>query len=454
MFTFLPIGGAGEIGASCFYLNISGTGVILDCGMHPQKTGLNALPDFELIKDLPLDYVIISHAHQDHLSALPFLIQKHPYLKIITTPQTRALAEITLHDSISIWKDQVNEKTFKIYSHEEIDLLIQSIEYKSYHEEFFLTGYNHETSEPVKVKFFDAGHILGSAGILLEHKGQNIFYTGDINLSSQELMRRAELPEASINTLITETTYGSTDSFSLRSWKDEKERFAEEANKILNKGGSILLPVFSLGKTQETLAVIRNLILKGKLIDTDIYTGGLGRKINRVYDYNRFAVNYSDTELDLSAIPQKNIYEVSDYNDFFKVPSFILASSGMMLKQTISYQLGKKWLDMKDSAIFTVGYMEETTPGYKFANAKKGGTIILSDFEKPLEVKCRIKNFRFGAHSKREELIGIVNKLKAENVILVHGDLSSINWIGANVLKLNKEIKVYAPQKGKEIIIQ
>ena len=454
MFTFLPIGGAGEIGASCFYLNISGTGIILDCGMHPQKTGLNALPDFELIKDLPLDYVIISHAHQDHLSALPFLIQKHPYLKIITTPQTRALAEITLHDSISIWKDQVNEKTFKIYSHEEIDLLIQSIEYKSYHEEFFLTGYNHETSEPVKVKIFDAGHILGSAGILLEHKGQNIFYTGDINLSSQELMRRAELPEASINTLITETTYGSTDSFSLRSWKDEKERFAEEANKILNKGGSILLPVFSLGKTQETLAVIRNLILKGKLIDTDIYTGGLGRKINRVYDYNRFAVNYSDTELDLSAIPQKNIYEVSDYNDFFKVPSFILASSGMMLKQTISYQLGKKWLNMKDSAIFTVGYMEETTPGYKFANAKKGGTVTLSDFEKPLEVKCRIKNFRFGAHSKREELIGIVNKLKAENVILVHGDLSSINWIGANVLKLNKEIKVYAPQKGKEIIIQ
>lgn len=454
MFTFLPIGGAGEIGASCFYLNISGTGIILDCGMHPQKTGLNALPDFELIKDLPLDYVIISHAHQDHLSTLPFLIQKHPYLKIITTPQTRALAEITLHDSISIWKDQVNEKTFKIYSPEEIDLLIQSIEYKSYHEEFFLTGYNHETSEPVKVKFFDAGHILGSAGILLEHKGQNIFYTGDINLSSQELMRRAELPEALINTLITETTYGSTDSFFLRNWKDEKERFAEEANKILNKGGSILLPVFSLGKTQETLAVIRNLILKGKLIDTDIYTGGLGRKINRVYDYNRFAVNYSDTELELSAISQKNIYEVSDYNDFFKVPSFILASSGMMLKQTISYQLGKKWLNMKDSAIFTVGYMEETTPGYKFANAKKGGTIILSDFEKPLEVKCRIKNFRFGAHSKREELIGIVNKLKAENVILVHGDLSSIKWIGTNVLKLNKEIKVYAPQKGKEIIIQ
>jgi len=143
MFSFLPLGGAGEIGASCFYLNIAGTGIILDCGMHPQKTGLEALPAFDLIKDLPIDFVLISHAHQDHLSALPFLVQRHPYIRIITTPQTRALAEITLHDSVSIWKEQINEEEIKIYTHEEIDLLIQSIEYKAYGEDFFVSGYNH-----------------------------------------------------------------------------------------------------------------------------------------------------------------------------------------------------------------------------------------------------------------------------------------------------------------------
>ncbi|HSP88188.1 MAG TPA: MBL fold metallo-hydrolase, partial [Ignavibacteriaceae bacterium] len=71
MFSFLPLGGAGEIGASCFYLNIDGTGLILDCGMHPKKTGLEALPAFNLIKNLPVDFLLISHAHQDHLSALP-----------------------------------------------------------------------------------------------------------------------------------------------------------------------------------------------------------------------------------------------------------------------------------------------------------------------------------------------------------------------------------------------
>ncbi len=454
MSSFLPLGGAGEIGASCFYLNIAGTGIILDCGMHPQKTGLEALPSFDLIKNMPVDFLLISHAHQDHLSALPFLVQRHPYIRIISTPQTRAIAELTLHDSVSIWKEQINdEEDVKVYSHEEIDLLIQSIEYKAYGEEFFLSGYNHNSSEPIKVTFFDAGHILGSAGILIEHGEQKFFYTGDINLTHQELLTGAELPKTNINTLIIETTYGSTDSSTLKSWIDEKERFANDANKILNQGGSILLPVFSLGKTQEVLAVICDLMLKGKLMQTDIYTGGLGRKISRVYDYNRFVVKYSNPDFQLMAIPQKNIYEVEDHNDFFKIPSLILAPSGMMLERTISFKLGKKWLNRKDSAIFTVGYMEPKTPGYKFANAKKGDKIKLTEYDKPVDVKCSVKNFRFTAHSKREELLEIVRKLKAQNVILVHGDPSSIDWVGANILKQNKSVKVFAAQKGNEIIL-
>ncbi len=426
MFSFLPLGGAGEIGASCFYLNISGTGIILDCGMHPQKTGLEALPAFDLIRDLPIDFLLISHAHQDHLSALPFLVQRHPYIRIITTPQTRAIAELTLHDSVLIWKEQIPDEDVKLYSHEEIDLLIQSIEYKAYGENFFLSGYNHKSSEPIKVTFFDAGHILGSAGILIEDKEQKIFFTGDINLNNQELLAGAELPGTSVNTLIMETTYGSTDSSMLKTWKDEKERFAIEANKILNEGGSILIPVFSLGKTQELLTIIWNLMSEGKLIKTDIYTGGLGRKINRIYDYNRFVVKYSNADIELANIPQKNIYEVEDENNFFKIPSLILAPSGMMIPQTISFRLGKKWLSRKDSAIFTVGYMEPKTPGYIFANAKRGSKIKLTEFDDPIVVNCSIKNFRFTAHSRREELLEIVYKLNPQNVILIHGD-SDIN---------------------------
>ena len=172
MIKFLPLGGAGEIGANCYYLNIAGTGIILDCGMHPQKNGKEALPEFDLIKNENVDYVLISHAHQDHLSGLPFLVQNHPYIKIIATPQTRALAELTLHDAVSILSQKVSEEELKIYSHQEIDLLIQSIEYKAFNEEFQIKGYDHSGDEPIKITFHDAGHILGSASILVQYKNQ------------------------------------------------------------------------------------------------------------------------------------------------------------------------------------------------------------------------------------------------------------------------------------------
>ena len=97
--------------------------------------------------------------------------------------------------------------------------------------------------------------------------------------------------------------------------------------------------------------------------------------------------------------------------------------------------------------------MEETTPGYKFANSLKGNKIQITGNDKPSEVKCSIKNFRFSSHSKREEFLEIVKKLKPGNVILVHGDSSAIDWVGASILKNHKGIKVFKAEKGKKITL-
>jgi cleavage and polyadenylation specificity factor subunit 3 len=451
MIKFIPLGGAGEIGASCYYLNIAGTGIIIDCGIHPQKTGTESLPDFELIQDRDIDYVLISHAHQDHLGSLPFLVKKHPYIKIITTPQTRALAELTLHDSVSILSQQASEDELNIYTHEEIDLLIQSIGYRAFNEKFEVKGYNHKGTEPIKVTFYDAGHILGSASILIEYAGERIFYTGDVNLKSQSWIKGASLPSLKVNTLFLETTYGATDSSAINKWEKEAERFAAAANKILNKGGSVLVPVFSLGKMQEVLKTVWELMEKGKLTKTNIYTGGISRKISQVYDYNRFVVNCRDTEFELSTVPQEDLYEIENPEELFKHPCIVLAASGMMIEGTASFRLAQKWLRHKNSAIFSVGYMEKGTPGYNVSTAERGMKIKLSETDEETEVKCSIKQFRFSAHSIREELIKIVDKLNPETVVLVHGDPPAINWIGATILKVNKKRKVHAAELGKEI---
>lgn len=453
MISFLPIGGGNEIGANSYYLNFNGNGIILDCGIHPQKTGLESLPNFDLIKDKSVDYCLISHAHQDHIGSLPFLVKRFPYIKIITTPQTRALAELTLHNSVSILKKEIEEDDFEFYNHDEVDLLIKMIEYKEYQNKFELNSYHQHKDAKVNCTFYDAGHILGSAGILLENNNYKIFYTGDINLSSQTLQPAGQLPDTKIDTLILETTYGATDSDLLLDWNAESIRFANEANKILNKGGSILIPVFSLGKMQEMLGTIWQLMLKRKLTTVEIYTGGLGRKINRAYDYNRFVVNRVDSGLELNTIPQKDYYEVSNPEDFFKHPCIVLASSGMMIKGTSSFTFAKRWLKQKYSAIFTVGYMDTKTPGYVIANSELGDKIKLTDFDEPIEVNCIIKNFKFSAHARREDLLRIVDKLKPDNVILTHGDEEALDLMGSSILKKYKNIKVQTAEVGKEIKI-
>jgi Cft2 family RNA processing exonuclease len=187
------------------------------------------------------------------------------------------------------------------------------------------------------------------------------------------------------------------------------------------------------------------------LLFADIYTGGIGIKINRIYDYNRYAVNINEDDLILHDIPQKNIYEINSTEELFKYPSIILASSGMMVENTLSYTLAKRWFSQKDSAIFTVGYMDAETPGHIVANSKKGEKIKLTEAEKEIEVKCEIKNLKFSAHSKREELLEIVNRLKPEKIVLVHGDKEAINWVGASIIKLQKGKKVYSAAVGKKI---
>jgi len=122
-----------------------------------------------------------------------------------------------------------------------------------------------------------------------------------------------------------------------------------------------------------------------------------------------------------------------------------------MVELTNSFMLAKRWLHKKDSAIFTVGYMDPSTPGSTVASARKGDKIQLAETERKVEVKCEIKNFRFSAHSKREELLSLIDILGADNIVLVHGDSEAIDWMGASILKKNPEKKVFAASTGNRI---
>lgn len=456
MIKFLPLGGADEIGASCFYLNIDNTGILLDCGIHPRNTGMDALPKFDRLENLPLDFVFISHAHQDHIGSLPFLIQRFPHVIIFSTVQTKEISELTLHNAANILAaKQIEGTDFKIYTHEIIDLLVRSIRGVEYEETFELKGLRHSSSLQIRFTFKDAGHILGSAGILIEYGEEKIFYTGDINLGDQSIMIGADLKGIrNINTLILESTYGATDSEKLGTWRSEELRFAKTANRILHNDGSILIPVFALGKTQELLASIYAMMKSGKLMETNIYTGGIARDISKVYDRNRYLVRRLNPNFELKEIPQMNLLEIEDLSVFKKNPGIVLASSGMMLPGTTSFKLLDYWLRQDSFAIFGVGYMDPETPGFRVANAKRGDKIQLNEFTAHYEVKCMIQKFYFSSHSKREELLQVVDKTKPKRVVLIHGEHQAKDWLGFNILSSHPKTRLYSAELLKEIIIE
>lgn len=271
---FIALGGAGEIGANCYYLNIDGTGILLDAGQHPRKSGLESLPDFSFIENADIDYLIISHAHQDHIAALPFLVKRFPYVKIICTLPTKQIAFLTLHNAVSIVQEQLkDDEHLAAYDHEEVELLIRTIEVLKPGETMEIRGYNHRGSEPVLLRFFDAGHILGSCSVLLEYKGNKTLYSGDINISRQRILNGSALPRMKVNNLILESTNGSSNSMNLSSWKEESEKFAAAINRTVTGGGSVLIPVFALGKFQEICAEVIHLMNGGKIPVLPIYSG-------------------------------------------------------------------------------------------------------------------------------------------------------------------------------------
>lgn len=450
---FTIIGGGQEIGANCYHLDIDGTGIILDAGLHPQKKGNETLPNFDVLKNLNSDFVLISHAHTDHIGALPYLIQQFPYLKIYTTPQTRDLAEVMLHNSLALTqKEIVDSDPLPKYTHEQVDLLTESFKIIKYNEQLPIQGYRHSNNQDIQITFLDAGHILGAAGILLQTNNARIFYTGDTNVSKQSILAGADYPKEPVDVLILETTTASSDANTKR--QDETKRLAKAINKIVEKGGSILIPVFALGKMQETLTLLHNLMRKGSIPEIDIYTGGMGREISDIYDIHRYNTVRINKDLQLKDISQLPIdFEELLTAKYFKVPSIVLASSGMMFEGTTSFALAQRWLKEKNFGIFFVGYVTPDSPGYTVLNSKAGDIIKLSETSEKIKVACEIDYFRLTSHSNREDLISLVKKLKPKTVILVHGDENGIEWMEKELLNLFPSINIIKPKIGEDYSI-
>ena len=443
-----------EIGANSYFLELKGRKIILDAGLHPKKYGEEALPQYRRVADGEVDAVVISHAHQDHIGSLPVLTRRQPQAKVFMTSATARLSEIMLHNSVNVMsrqRDELNLGGYPLFTHREADQAKEVWQEVNLGQRWSIDGERLGTREAeLSFEFFDAGHILGSVGTLFRVDGQKIFYTGDVNFLDQTLQSRAEFPEHPLDVLIIETTRGDRALKPNFSRSNEEDRFLSCLLEAFERGGSVLIPVFALGKTQEVLTMLHRFRSTGLLPETPTYIGGLSTKITIVHDQlasssrRRYqGLQLLDTlspfvlsgrEVATTQIQQNRLYALS---------------SGMMTEKTLSNQMAGRFLDNPEQSIFFVGYADPDSPGGRLKAARDGDRIQLEEGGRSLPLLCAREEFDFSAHAPREFLMEYITKTRPKVVVLVHGDPPSLEWFRETISVTLPDSKVIIPEPGK-----
>src|SRR5262249_54696816 len=261
-------------------------------GMHPKDTGEEALPNFKVIADREIEAILISHAHQDHIGTLPVLMRRFPNARVFMTDATADIGNVLLHNSVNVMTRQRQEiggavaGVYPLFTHRETDRASERWRWCPLRQEISITGERARQSEKdgLTFEFFDAGHVLGSSGILIRAEGKTVFYTGDVNFDDQTIMQAAVFPQENIDVLIMECTRG--DHAKPAGWtrKTEEQRLAAAIATAFERRSCVLIPVFALGKTQETLAMLHKFRRERILPEFPIYIGGLSSKMTDIYD--------------------------------------------------------------------------------------------------------------------------------------------------------------------------
>jgi Cft2 family RNA processing exonuclease len=446
--------GAG-IGSNCYRLDLPEGAVILDCGMHPEHVGHDSTPMLEELENGSIRATILTHAHQDHVGCLPLLQSRQPGMPVLMTAGTARIADVMLHNSVNVMIRQQEElkiSDYPLFTHRAIEMAARNWQYCPLERAVDLDGDRSTEASGTTVTFHDAGHILGSTGVMIRSEGKKFFYTGDVNFEDQTIQSGASFSEEPVDVLLMETTRGNAplpDGFTRAR---EEERFAKAVASALEEGASITIPVFALGKTQEVMAMLWKMQRERVIPPTPIYIGGLGSKITAVYDgmANQVPRRLPKLQLMNEVAPYvAGGKEIQSLNP--RKRAIYALSSGMMTENTLSNIFAKKVLPDPSQYLFFVGYADPNSPAGHVRNAAPGTDVQLTSTGTPVPFHCHRDIFTFSAHAKREDLLSYAIKVKPKTVLLVHGDEPAIEWFKRELYLALPGTKVIAPPPGQEI---
>jgi Cft2 family RNA processing exonuclease len=468
------LGGAREIGANCYYLKLhgqrpSGTdtrGILLDAGLHPKKQGTAALPNFAAVPG-DVDEILISHAHLDHVGALPMALKHFPRSRVYMTGPSSLLALRMLRNAVAVSSFRsagriANRRALRLNSLEASPLY--SYDHVEWVEQVALTHEPGQTftlanvaGEEPKVTFFSSGHVLGAVGILLEYGGRRLFYTGDTCATGQHLIGPARYPRSGVDILLMESTHGADiESDLARDRKSFHRAIAELGafiSSVAERGGSVLIPVFALGRTQEILGILQSLMRRALIPTLPIFISGLAHGICRIYDATRLTSDRLHSGLRLEDIGYR-LLDPDKWDDptLLKQPCILAVSSGMMFEGTTSHSLACRILPEAKHGLALVGFLDPESPGYRVANTAWGETVDLGGEIGPVRVACTVRRFSFTAHSRASQLLQTVKDLHPAQVILVHGDDAAARGLSTKIADFDG-VRVTVASAGETICL-
>jgi len=449
-----------NIGASSWFVEMEGHRLLMDAGTHPRYDGKSSLPLYDTVAGQEVDAIALTHCHLDHVGSLPVAIRTFPKAHVLMPELSYFIVERVLHNSVNVMIREREERgvlEYPLYTHNEVEDIAPLFQGFRYNREIEWAAF-HKTrgggaGRSPTLEFFDAGHTLGSAGIMVRGKKETLFYTGDVCFHDQTILRAARFEDVQADTLIMECTRGNRAV--AKGFTREKEilRLAEAIQRVLKRKGSVLIPAFALGRTQEILTMLALLMREGKIKKQPIYIGGLGRVFTEIYDLQSHRAHRQHSNLQLHETLELIVANPEQIQKMKLAGSgrIFVITSGMMTENTAAHDLAVRMMGDEKQAIFFVGYADPETPGGRLKAAKHGEKFLFSATAGEVTRKCEVVDFDLTAHANREDLIDFVGEVNPRTVILAHGDDPSRKWMEQQIHSRHPKIKVIHPQPGKQI---
>lgn len=451
------VGGAGTVTGSCFYLQINEIKFLVECGMH-QGNGsdeINRRPFPFPIQEI--DYILVTHAHMDHSGLLPKAVKDGFKGRVIATPATRDLLEPMLYDSAAIQESDASWATKKrmrlgaepvepLYTSADVAGLLPHFDLKPYGKVFHL-------GSGVRGRFIDAGHILGSATLELwfqdSEKEKKIVFSGDIG-NKENLVIRDPAFASEADYVVMESTYGNRLH---RPLKESIDELAAAIRTTFKRGGNVYIPSFAVGRAQDLIFIINNLVRQGRLYKIDVYLDSpLAEEVTRVYTSHPecldeaavklFTARQQDYSMRMHFV--KTIEESMKLNHI-RGGSIIIAGSGMCDGGRIKHHF-KHNLWRSDCGVIFVGYQANSTLGRRIVDGARTVNVLGEE----VMVKAHIYTINgFSAHADQKELLEWLSAFKdSPKVFVVHGEDNAAETL-MSAIKTRFNFTTHRPKDGE-----